>query len=419
MRRFDDLPCDVKFHLFSFLNTRDVVSITSVNHANRQLHENSVLWRQRTFIDFGMTIPPEHDANSFYIQLVKTRNQERRVICLDDILTSLQNGEPILGEQPEYNHSELKTDLEVIKRELILGSRLKCITLAENSVRRFAIKPDKVIDFNKLYTSYTEDLQKKMLVIINQLVNNKCVDTLKDTAQLMMCFARNNSWVSLREFFCLIPKETRTEIIMSDDGYRIYFQALYYGNSDIIETLLNLGMNANVKCPLFGYRLNPLNSAIIDLERCTGRMTQLIYEAWASGQFIYALDLHQYYLFRINGYKKIIATLLHHGADSDVPDTMLSDPINSPPVGSPRDHAIRISSEIETHGRDLLQTIQRTLQDNGWRWGVLLVTCAEKMTGTLSQMMLDADSVLQVIIDAPKLENQHSAASTNFRLCSM
>jgi hypothetical protein len=194
--QFDHLPNDVKFYLFSFLHTRDVVNVTSINHANRKLDANDALWCQRTLIDFGLPIPAEVNAKYFYTQLVEKRNQERRVMYLNEVLESCDT-----------------VAREATKRELIMGSPLKFISLAQDYIRKHT-KPYKTIDFNILYNSQTKILQKEMSDIITILVTFKpnenndeiFVTAVQNAMNLMVCFASNNAWISLREFFCQMPK---------------------------------------------------------------------------------------------------------------------------------------------------------------------------------------------------------------------
>lgn len=385
---FDQLPNDIKFYLFSFLHIRDVVNVTTLNQANRKLDKNDAFWYQRTLIDFGLPIPAKVNAKYFYTQLVEKRNQERHVIYLNKILQSCDS-----------------IARETTKRELIMGSHLKFISLAQDYIRQ-RTKPYKAIDFNILYNSQTKALLKEMSDIIAALATVKPkennVDSNDDSekafqkaGELIMCFANNNAWISLREFFCQIPKNRLREIIKFESAYLIFFKALYYGNAEIIETILNLGFNANAKCHLFGFPHVPLNSTLIDLSRCTKKIEDLIYIALKNWQFIYAYDLFQYYSARVNTYKIIITTLLHYGADPDLAGTTLIDPTNSPQVGSPRDHATALLA--------IANPSQRINKNIALR--VLFFPFVELMNDLFA-------NVLQIIIDAKKLKSQNETANT-------
>lgn len=55
--------------VFSFLNTRDALAMTSTNRNQRALQDSALFWRQRVKVDFKTTVPQDIDAKEYYHEL--------------------------------------------------------------------------------------------------------------------------------------------------------------------------------------------------------------------------------------------------------------------------------------------------------------------------------------------------------------
>lgn len=61
MATFDDIPDDIKLHLFSFLSARETLNVTEVNRVNSAYRDSSQVWKMRLKQDFLTSVPKNND----------------------------------------------------------------------------------------------------------------------------------------------------------------------------------------------------------------------------------------------------------------------------------------------------------------------------------------------------------------------
>lgn len=387
MNSFDRLPTDVKLHLFSFLKTNDVVAVTSVNRTNRKLDKLTKLWQKRTLKDYSMLTPPDTDAKEFYQALRRQYLDEFRVSKLLWVIQACSQPinpitNPIRGliDPPVFNMQEYMAAMNNLLTSLIIYPRATFIQQAESMIARFLVHPDRDFDIDTFYNLFVSNDPDEILYY------QECL-----TDELYAC-SDHDARLHLRDLIHHAPKTLLTNIVSNPEhSSKLFFIALRYGNVDMIQALLDLGMNPNhIQKRARSAYYRPLDAAIVDLQSCTGIMSRIIVRADA----VKVDELQQYYLHRINCFEEIFDALLAHGADPD--SLSIEGHLRMP---SPRTHAATCLQEVIAKG-------------DSWHPHEV----PEHLVATINNMLEAAKTILKIVIDSPKLINIAEPVNKRMRI---
>lgn len=315
----EELPNDINLHVFSFLNTKDVVAATSVDTVNRSLYASNELWWQRLHIDFAVAAAEGQDPQQYYFHLDKQLHNEKRVIAfmlwLEEVVINRKHrrGLPNDVEWLEINF---------IRRILIMLPVDKFLQHADEMVEKYVKKGfSGLLDYTlEIENSYAE---------FHQLVNKLNLEEGGDLLDKIVIGVRRaiecNAPLLLRQLLCALPVGMFVNRI-SDHHARYFKDAVHNASIEVVRLLLEFGMDPNllnINALWIREQARPLELTMEDFG-CLMEVIEGFKVRARQGDLMSGTveEVSQYFMQRIAICKSVVTMLIAHGADVDLQSIM-------------------------------------------------------------------------------------------------
>ncbi len=250
-RTYDDLPVEIKWHLFSFLSVKDVVAVCSANATNYSLIKDEAFWQHRACQDFYPDVSGIDSCEAYITfknNFTPRIQYERRLVVA--YLAAACFVEASDWEQTEKNtffklidntleHLGEKTFLEVVNTD-----RYDYAVI--NHVDEPASVKNKI--FRRMVLGSKEQSRGEADLLIKEQLffpddQTSCAYVHSLTFALMV-FAKCNAHLSLRIFLRKISTDQRTAL-MNKIGADLLCAAAEFGHVEATIELLAGGANPN------------------------------------------------------------------------------------------------------------------------------------------------------------------------------
>lgn len=129
---FEKLPSDIKLHVFSFLNARNILNVGQTNKANYNFVHERAIWQMRMRLDFGLRVPDDTDAKAYYRQHLPLLNEREMMLSY---VRAVFNASSIDDER--VRPEKQKALIEEIHQAMQLHGTNKALVLTEQMAHYF------------------------------------------------------------------------------------------------------------------------------------------------------------------------------------------------------------------------------------------------------------------------------------------
>jgi hypothetical protein len=292
-RGFDELPPEVKLHIFSFLSIRDTMSVLHVSRANHQLNSDDQFWRYKIIQDFYVTSPDGQQAKSYYFARLQALHDERRLFA-----------------------AYLGACREVIPATLERQEKVGKLAAVDNALEH--LPPDGFCNFSHQNVDDINSVANQIFcaLVMNKKISTKniCSDALREihypvfndvseayissVGFALVSLAKCNAIISIKIIFGNISSAQRKQIL-NKFGANMLCCAALNAHVQVVGYLLALGVGANQY------------SFLLKDEHTLGALPIF---------YIYKLLVKAHRIaLKGDAIKQVIELLINHGADMDLP----------------------------------------------------------------------------------------------------
>lgn len=326
MSNFDNLPADVKLHIFSFLSVYDAAALSEVSRKNRDMFRSIEYWRQRSRLDFAR-LPGESAARDFYKQchaemMNEVNNECGVILTLKWLMDNLTP--KIDGDIPTLDQAAMLTDRNHLYAIFDARSR-------EQYFARFNEIRHKYSELREIRNPTDDDIWMLRTVSAPQTSWAEIAaihqsDHLTVVRNFITVLVNSKAVLTLKIFLQKLPRDIFQHEELMQCGNGFLQVALDCREAGMMDLLLDYGIDPN----LLGQneKLNivdvPLKCALRAGKAFIEKMDRLeVMFEFARDDVLYEYpeDFHQFYLDGIAAFGKCISALLAHGADPDLRPT--------------------------------------------------------------------------------------------------
>lgn len=246
---FNTLPADVKLHIFSFLNTRDVLSVLQVDRMNHNLYLDSRVWAQRLSRDFQI----DKHSNAPGENYVNYRRQypelQKRIICNYVRAYANISNVKVVETILEYNR-RVENLFSILEVGNLMEAQELSLQLAEFTTSHCAYDCGGEVDrvYEKLCLSPAEQshqFMSEVFILSDEAMVAQCnnVNFARRIVAAMVAFKAD---LSISHFMRRVLSHADTAKILEVVGSELLLYAIRSANMVLFSQVVNSGINVNI-----------------------------------------------------------------------------------------------------------------------------------------------------------------------------